>query len=234
MPQMNFDLEDGLPPVSFSLKTDDADRFMQFMQECNDIKTSAAPQAPAAQPVAWIEYIDGQISQNVARSLDEKNQIESISRSMSKPGSLFAITWVELFDRPPAAQPMPMPDADKQIQALQAKIDRLMLEYCPREMSHEQVEEWAKHQVPATTPRLLVDAFYLTHYAQPVPMTDEQIPSGWKFVVKDSDGRTWLNITTPQGDSAALSCKSRNDSEPTIASCVLHRLARDIAEQEAK
>ncbi len=32
---------------------------------------------------------------------------------------------------------------------LQAKLDRLMLEYCPEEMSKEQMEEWAKHQVPA-------------------------------------------------------------------------------------
>jgi hypothetical protein len=30
----------------------------------------------------------------------------------------------------------------------QATIDRLMLEYCPDEMSSEQVNEWANHQVP--------------------------------------------------------------------------------------
>jgi hypothetical protein len=29
---------------------------------------------------------------------------------------------------------------------LQAKIDSLMLEYCPDEMSKSQVEEWAMHQ----------------------------------------------------------------------------------------
>jgi hypothetical protein len=38
MPVMNFDLEDGLPPVSFSLKSDDCDRFMAFMAECQAIK----------------------------------------------------------------------------------------------------------------------------------------------------------------------------------------------------
>lgn len=32
----------------------------------------------------------------------------------------------------------------------QAIIDRLMLEYCPDEMTAEQVEEWGKHQVRAT------------------------------------------------------------------------------------
>lgn len=31
---------------------------------------------------------------------------------------------------------------------LQAKIDRLMLEYCPDEMTQEQLNEWAKNQKP--------------------------------------------------------------------------------------
>lgn len=31
--------------------------------------------------------------------------------------------------------------------ALQSQIDNLMLEYCPEEMSQQQVEEWARHQV---------------------------------------------------------------------------------------
>ena len=30
---------------------------------------------------------------------------------------------------------------------LQAKIDSLMLEYCPNKMAQEQKENWAKHQV---------------------------------------------------------------------------------------
>lgn len=33
--------------------------------------------------------------------------------------------------------------------ALQAKIDALMLEYCPDEMTDEQKEEWARSQRPA-------------------------------------------------------------------------------------
>lgn len=35
MPMMTFDLEDGLPPVSFSLREADAERFMDFMAECH-------------------------------------------------------------------------------------------------------------------------------------------------------------------------------------------------------
>jgi hypothetical protein len=33
-----------------------------------------------------------------------------------------------------------------QIDAQQEKIDALMLEYCPDEMTHEQIDEWEKHQ----------------------------------------------------------------------------------------
>jgi len=32
--------------------------------------------------------------------------------------------------------------------AQQAEIDRLMLEFCPLEMTEEQIANWAKHQVP--------------------------------------------------------------------------------------
>lgn len=33
-----------------------------------------------------------------------------------------------------------------EVQELQATIDRLMLEYCPEEMTQEQKDNWAKHQ----------------------------------------------------------------------------------------
>jgi hypothetical protein len=35
---------------------------------------------------------------------------------------------------------------DAEIAALQAKIDALMLEYCPSEMTPEQMAEWERHQ----------------------------------------------------------------------------------------
>jgi hypothetical protein len=34
----------------------------------------------------------------------------------------------------------------KDVSTLQCAIDRLMLEFCPDEMTAEQVEEWGKHQ----------------------------------------------------------------------------------------
>ena len=33
-------------------------------------------------------------------------------------------------------------------EAVQAKLDELMLEYCPDEMTPEQIAEWARNQVP--------------------------------------------------------------------------------------
>ena len=44
MPVMNFDLEDGLPPVNFALSPEDAERFMAFMDECHEIKNSMSEQ----------------------------------------------------------------------------------------------------------------------------------------------------------------------------------------------
>ena len=38
---------------------------------------------------------------------------------------------------------------ERELLAKQALIDRLMLEYCPDEMTPEQLTEWAKHQRPA-------------------------------------------------------------------------------------
>lgn len=41
-------------------------------------------------------------------------------------------------------------DLAKRNCALQAKIDSLMLEFCPEEMSQEQIERWAENQAVST------------------------------------------------------------------------------------
>jgi hypothetical protein len=41
MPWMNFDLQDGKPPIGFNLKPDDCERFMEFLAECQTLKESA-------------------------------------------------------------------------------------------------------------------------------------------------------------------------------------------------
>jgi len=43
---------------------------------------------------------------------------------------------------------------DVQLAAAQAKIDELMLEYCPEEMTNEQIAEYEKHQRAVTEPKL--------------------------------------------------------------------------------
>lgn len=40
----------------------------------------------------------------------------------------------------------------------QAEIDRLMLEFCPNEMTPEQVAEWAKHQQPVERSNVVIEA----------------------------------------------------------------------------
>ena len=40
--------------------------------------------------------------------------------------------------------------ARKSDSAKQAKIDGLMFEYCPEDMTTEQIDEWAKHQRPVS------------------------------------------------------------------------------------
>jgi len=42
--------------------------------------------------------------------------------------------------------PQLLREAVKEIDSLQAKIDSLMLEYCPDEMTEDQIANWGKHQ----------------------------------------------------------------------------------------
>lgn len=42
----------------------------------------------------------------------------------------------------------------QQLSAAQAKIDELMLEYCPEEKTNEQIAEYEKHQRAVTEPKL--------------------------------------------------------------------------------
>ncbi len=37
--------------------------------------------------------------------------------------------------------------AERKVEELPAKIDSLMLEYCPDEMTEAQIKNWGKHQV---------------------------------------------------------------------------------------
>jgi short-subunit dehydrogenase involved in D-alanine esterification of teichoic acids len=47
-----------------------------------------------------------------------------------------------------AEAPAKINELENKNAGLQAKIDLLMLEYCPDEMTDEQLENYEKHQVP--------------------------------------------------------------------------------------
>jgi hypothetical protein len=52
MPVMNFDLEDGKKPVSFSLNGEDCQRMVDFMKECQDAKNQAEEDAAVIDKLA--------------------------------------------------------------------------------------------------------------------------------------------------------------------------------------
>lgn len=49
MPMMTFDLQDGKPPVSFSINNEGAERFMDFMAECTAMRDATPPLCPECQ-----------------------------------------------------------------------------------------------------------------------------------------------------------------------------------------
>lgn len=65
--------------------------------------------------------------------------------------------WLRKFaanQRAHRTQILPSPEdfesvADE-IESLQARIDALMLEYCPNEMTPAQIERWERHQRPTS------------------------------------------------------------------------------------
>lgn len=52
---------------------------------------------------------------------------------------------MSMFDRIHSLENKATPVADS-IAALQAKLDAVMLEYCPEKMSKDQISNWGKHQ----------------------------------------------------------------------------------------
>ena len=48
-------------------------------------------------------------------------------------------------------------EARDKIESMQARIDELMLEYCPDEMTQEQIDTWCKRQKPYIDPQNVHD-----------------------------------------------------------------------------
>ena len=82
-----------------------------------------------------IELIEQVLLKFQAASLDQwKAEITALRKQLKACSSAFD-RQQEALDR-----------NTEQIANKQAQIDRLMMEYCPDEMTEEQVKEWKKHQ----------------------------------------------------------------------------------------
>ncbi len=87
---------------------------------------------------AWYRECN-EINQNLIEHINNNGETVYIEFRMSTPPPNHG--WEPLYTAP-------QPD---RVAELQAKIDKLMLEYCPNEMTKEQLDNWAKHQALVTT-----------------------------------------------------------------------------------
>jgi hypothetical protein len=87
MPVMNFDLEDGLPPVSFSINGEGAERMMNFMAECQQNRDAHA------MLTAEISELRARIESLVADAerLDKLEQLPKMSAFGKAPSGVWQI-----------------------------------------------------------------------------------------------------------------------------------------------
>jgi hypothetical protein len=102
------------------------------------------------------------------------------------------------------------------------------------QLTIEQVRDWHRSEarkyteycmtVPAALHRDLANAIDANIAAE------SNAASNWRVTCNESDGRTWLMLTSPEGASAAVGCATRrgNGSE-TVQSQVLRYFAESFA-----
>lgn len=94
-----------------------------------------------------------QVRQVIARRTDGVDEVLNIIQTVTDNG-------VVVYVQAPRAEGDALGDnlattidileqTRREVSAKQAQIDRLMIEYCPEEMTPEQIENWKRHQVPA-------------------------------------------------------------------------------------
>lgn len=126
---------------------------------------AAAPQ-PAGEPVAYVgeisEGVELYLSRNdfVGRSIplftyppDAQARIAELEKQLAEKDKEIArrVTVDEMNAEIDSSAKAVADHYERKLSAAQSKIDSLMLEYCPEEMTPEQVDEWGKHQVPVNT-----------------------------------------------------------------------------------
>jgi len=85
----------------------------------------------------------------------------------------------------------------KKADALQARIDALMLEYCPDEMTEAQKANWARHQKPATDDGQVFVLTLANNVCQ-------QLPEGWQLNMCMERGAAWVQLSNPDGNDVIL------------------------------
>ena len=99
-------------------------------------------------PKVWANVIEAARREPVAKVVTTQTGPE-IMRLKDCP------VGTKLYTLPPDAQAEllslteQLAERDAEIERLQAQVDALMLEFCPDEMTPEQVERWGENQKPA-------------------------------------------------------------------------------------
>lgn len=109
---------------------------------------------PTAPDGAWVRYDDysKQAELHAIRIGIKNDEIDNLDDKLSEWIDSYNIAAADVYELENSGLSIDW-KADKQdlkdeIASLQAKIDELMLEYCPEDMTEEQLEAWGKAQVP--------------------------------------------------------------------------------------
>lgn len=104
----------------------------------------------AAAEKAWETYVNISGGDEHAEYLE----VEKTSEAWEKWRDANIDALLDAAERTEAAEPMRRAlAAERELAEARAKIDALMLEYCPDEMTPGQVDEWARHQRPIDAER---------------------------------------------------------------------------------
>lgn len=116
--------------------------------------------------------------------------------------------------------------------SMQAKIDALMMEYCPDEMTPEQVEEWGKHQKPSP------DALKAAQ-PQEMPSAADDEATRWRHGEPTQPERVSVPVSDERIDEIMAACNihpSEAFGEVWTGNVQLRKFARALlsAAQEGK
>jgi len=114
-------------------------------------------------PVAHFHLLERELAAlRVELAKAQRKALEDAAQECDQYGSSYFASKIRaLIDQPEVASRSrlkriaaqkgePMPDFSEELAEVQAKIDSLMMEFCPDEMTPEQIENWGRNQRAAT------------------------------------------------------------------------------------